>query len=188
MAYIDAVQAMLNFAWGTTWKDKSGAISKQFPPPKEMPELVMFDQARCTYTGEVDWYGPFQTAIPGTGIGGSLVASRKKCQERCKADVQCEAISYSSTTRRGSSNCFIYYKTTDTGSRYKKFQIWKVGQRWKDACGGSQMFNKKVPKYSVHEYVKWRMFVNAPVPKPSAGRRLFDGDRTVPLVIPLVMV
>eukprot|EP00931_Biecheleriopsis_adriatica_P099746 TRINITY_DN7445_c0_g1_i5.p1 TRINITY_DN7445_c0_g1~~TRINITY_DN7445_c0_g1_i5.p1 ORF type:complete len:287 (-),score=59.12 TRINITY_DN7445_c0_g1_i5:288-1148(-) len=72
------------------------------------------------------WTGPYNTDIPGTGLGGSVAADVGACTQRCIDNAVCKAIQYSPTDTHQGNNCFIFDNQEDTGAQFKSFQIYKM--------------------------------------------------------------
>jgi hypothetical protein len=81
-----------------------------------------------TTTEASTWTGPFDTDIPGTGMGGTSEATLAQCEDRCVATAGCQAIQFSASETYGGYNCFCFSTQADTASKFLTFQIFKLTQ------------------------------------------------------------
>jgi len=93
--------------------------------PNTPPNVPVCNE--CVLPGpEAMWTGPFNTDIPGIGMGGSLVSDLVACKQRCLYDPSCEAIEFSLTDLHFGENCFTFDNQGDSHAQYLTFQIYKL--------------------------------------------------------------
>jgi len=129
--------------------------------PNTPPNVPVCNE--CVLPGpEAMWTGPFNTDIPGIGMGGSLVSDLVACKQRCLYDPSCEAIEFSLTDLHFGENCFTFDNQGDSHAQYLTFQIYKL-QRPKATCtnardnrGGHSCAHQLQTGNTCQQYLQWK--------------------------------